>query len=344
MSIATNKINKPTSHKSGLGLESMGDLSALLDAPASASNGGGPLNLDMDLIDEDPNQPRTEENPGFTEESLYELGASITLRGVKTPISVRDNLDMPGRFLINHGARRFRGSKIAGKTTIPGFIDNDYNEADQVVENLQRNELTAREIANYIGRELAKGHKKVAIARGISKSSAFVTQHVALLDLPDPIAEAFNSGRVNDVTVINELATAYKKKADEVTTWLGDETQEITRGSVKLLREFLDEKNSQEAEDRDPNTIDVFNGATDAENTIDQKQDDYAKENKEEKPIDPDKLKNAIIQVQHNDRPARLILNRRPPAEGFAWLKYDDDGQEFEANLTEVQLIALLEG
>lgn len=321
---------------SGLGLDSMGDLSALLDAPKSGIyDDGGPMMLDMDLIDEDPNQPRTEDNPGFSDESLDELAASIRLRGVKTPISVRHNPDALGRYIINHGARRFRGSKRALKSTIPGFIDNDYNEADQVVENLQRNELTAREIADYIGRELAKGIKKGEIAKGISKSAAFVTQHVALLDLPDPIAEAFNSGRVKDVTVINELVTAFKKKSQEVTDWLGDENQEITRGSVKLLREFLDDKSKNEQQEE---TCDV------SDDDESEGQDSKDSKKKSEKPDDPDKLKKTIIQVQHNERPARLILNRRPPAEGFAWLKYNDDGQEFEADLSQVQLIALMEG
>ena len=323
---------------SGLGLDSMGDLSALLDAPTAAANGGGPLLLEMDLIDEDPHQPRTEDNPGFSDESLEELSASIKLRGVKTPISVRDNPEAEGRYIINHGARRFRGSKRAGKTAIPGFIDNDYNEADQVVENLQRNELTAREIADYIGRELAKGIKKGEIAKAISKSPAFVTQHVTLLDLPDPIAEAFNSGRAKDVTVINELVTAFKKKPEEVTDWLGDENQEITRGSVKLLREFLDDKRKQEQQDGGEGA--GAEGEGDGEDAG----QDGSDAKKKEKADDPDKLKKAIIQVQHNERPARLILNRRPPAEGFAWLKYDDDGQEFEANLAQVQLVALLEG
>jgi ParB family chromosome partitioning protein len=331
----TESVGKP--HMSGLGLESMGDLSALLDAPTSAANGGGPLLLEMDLIDEDPHQPRTEDNPGFSNESLEELAASIKLRGVKTPISVRDNPDEPGRYIINHGARRFRASKRAGNTTVPGFIDNDYNEADQVVENLQRNELTAREIADYIGRELAKGIKKGDIAKAISKSAAFVTQHVTLLDLPYPIADAFNTGRAKDVTVINELVTAFKKKPEEVADWLGDENQEITRGSVKMLREFLDDKRKQEDE----------GGQGRAEEEVaeggGQDVGDVKKAGKE-KIDDPDKLKKAIIQVQHNERPARLILNRRPPAEGFAWLKYDDDGQEFEANLAQVQLVALLEG
>lgn len=327
------------SQASGLGLESMGDLSALLDAPTSAVNGGGPLSLEMDLIDEDQHQPRTKDNPGFSDESLGELAESIKLRGVKTPISVRDNQDAPGRYLINHGARRFRGSKRAGKTAIPGFIDNDYNEADQVVENLQRNELTAREIADYIGRELAKGIKRGDIAKAISKSAAFVTQHAALLDLPDPIAKVFNSGRANDVTVVNELVTAFKKKPEEVTAWLADENQEITRGSVKLLREFLDDKRKNE-EERDLNSVDALTGKTDAEAGNDE--DGSGSDSKKEP--DPDKMKKAIVQVQHNDRPARIILTRRPPAEGFAWLKYEDDGQEFEANLAKVQLVALLEG
>lgn len=136
---------------------------------------GGAAELALDLIDEDPHQPRSERNPGFSTTSLAEMAASIRLRGVKTPISVRENRNLPGRFIINHGARRFRASRLAGKKTIPAFVDNDYNEADQVVENLQRNELTAREIADYIGRELAKGMKKGEIAIANSKSPAFVT-------------------------------------------------------------------------------------------------------------------------------------------------------------------------
>jgi ParB family chromosome partitioning protein len=324
---------------SGLGLDSMGDLSALLDAPLAAANGGGPLMLDMGLIDEDPHQPRTEDNPGFSDESLNELAASIRLRGVKTPISVRNNPDSLGRYIINHGARRFRGSKRAEKTEIPAFIDNDYNEADQVVENLQRNELTAREIADYIGRELAKGVKKGDIAKAISKSAAFVSQHVTLLDLPGPIAEVFNSGRVKDVTVINELVTVFKKKSEEVTDWLDDQNQEITRGSVKLLREFLEDKSKNEQEDSGEEV-----GEADADNEDGGQAEGSDAKKKGEKHADPDKLKKTIVQVQYNDRPARLILNRRPPAKGFAWLKYDDDGQEFEANLSSVTLVALVEG
>ena len=331
---------RTTAATSGLGLDGLGDLGALL-GKTQQSGPGGPIELDLALIDEDPNQPREADNPGFSAESLGELAATIKARGVKSPISVRENRLVPGRYLINHGARRYRASKIASKTTIPAFVDNDYNDDDQVIENLQRNELTPREIANFIGRELAKGRKKGDIAKGLGKSAPWVTQHAALLDLPDPIAEAFNNGRTNDVTVINELVRAYKDDPEKVDTWLSDDSQEITRGSVKLLREFIEDGGQGGAPDDDQ--AGAGEGGEGAADGAEGDEGDDAKEN-EKKEEDPTKLKKAIVVVKHDDRQGRILLSRRPSADGLAWLKYDDDGHEFEAEIGQVQLVALLEG
>ena len=301
-----------------------------------------PLELPLDLIDEDPQQPRTADNPGFSPKSIAKIGQTIKIRGVKSPISVRENPEAPGHYIINHGARRFRGSKWAEKTTIPAFIDNDYNHADQVIENLQRNELTPREIADFIGRELATGKKKSDIAREIGKSPAFVTQHVTLLDLPDPIAKAFNTGRASDVTVVSELVTAFRKNPKEVGAWLADETQELTRGTVKLLREFLADKRRQvdeDASDSEPDDDLTSNAHT----QFDEGENERA-ENDAYSRSSRDKLKRAIIRVDYRGRPARLILHKRPSAEGRAWLKLEDDGVEVEADLGKVRLVALIEG
>lgn len=323
---------------SGLGLDSIGDLSGLLNQPQAAT-GGGPLDLLLDLIDEDPNQPRHADNPGFSKESLNELAETIRSRKVKSPISVRPHPEVEGRYVINHGARRYRASKIAGKETIPAYIDADYTEADQVIENLQRNDLTAREIADFIGRELAKGKKKKDIAGELGKSPAFITQHVTLLDLPEPIADAFNTGRASDVTVVNELVTAYKQSPDDVTVWLDDKDQELTRGSVKLLREYLDNKQHGGMDDA-PGVEDMAGAADD---DADSEPVARSEKNKAKEP-DPEKLKKAIVMVTHDGHAARLILSRRPSVEGYAWVKYEMDGQEIEADLTTVQLIALIEG
>jgi ParB family chromosome partitioning protein len=311
----------------------------------SRAGTGRPLILKLDLIAEDPAQPRAEDNPGFSPASIAELASTIQLRGVKSPVSVRKNPSAPGRYIINHGARRYRASKVAGKADIPAFIDDDYSQVDQVIENLQRNELTAREIANWIGREMAAGKKKGYIAKSLGKSAAFVSQHVTLLDLPEPIAHAFNTGRANDVTVVNELVTAYKKKPREVTEWLEGERLELTRGAVKQFREFLEQALfaiAAGAPDENPDTDAVASSKGDTRTS------EVANPS-----IDalPSSLKSArnqasvvqtVVRVVHNNRPAQLNLTRRPSGEGTAWVRYDDDGRERKAKLSEVRLVALV--
>lgn len=294
---------------------------------------GSPIALPMDLIDEDPLQPRTKDNPGFSPKSLAELAAAIRLRGVKTPISVRPHSDKLGRYLINHGARRFRASRLAGLATIPGFIDPNYNSADQVVENLHRNELTAREIADYIGRELAKGLRKGEIARQISKSAAFVTQHAALLDLPDPIAGAFSIGRVRDVTLVNELIYIHRKAPIEVSTWLADESQEVTRPSVRMLRAFIDQKRVEPEQGDGACTVDPLLVIAGVRNDV-AGQPDHSKPS----------WVNPVLAVRRAGRDGHLLIRRRPSEVGMAWIRYDDTLELAEVALADLELVALIEG
>ena len=302
-------------------------------APPGAASGrapeGRPLALPLEHIDEDPLQPRSAENPGFTANSLAELAASIRLRGIKTPISVRHHPERPGRYIINHGARRYRASRLAQLATIPGFIDDDYSETDQVVENLQRNELTAREIANYIGRELSKGLKRGEIASNISKSAAFVTQHAALLDLPEPIALAFNEGRVRDVTTVNELVTAYKSQPREVAAWLREGEPEVTRSAVKLLRAFLGEKFGQDALP----ALEVEREAAALEATAAVAAGPGGEACR--------RWRCTGLVVLHRQREGILLLGRRPSAAGRAWIR-QEDGVEVDIALAEVQPMKLL--
>ncbi len=148
--------------------------------------------------------------------------------------------------------------------------------------------------------------------------------------MPEPIATVFNSGQCNDVTVVNELVKAYKADSGEVETWL-EENQDFSRDSVKKLREFIDDKKTQ----TDFNQEDDNNGS---------KGEEEKEEPKKSKTEDPDKLKKAIVLVLHENRSARMILNRRPSSDGMGWFKYEDDGEEFECDLGEIQLTAVIEG
>lgn len=316
------------------GLGDLGNLSSLISGDGdTASVSPTPFEIPLDKIDEDPDQPRTADNPGFSKESLSELAASIKARSVKTPISVRDS-HVSGRYIINHGARRYRASELAGRTTIPGFVDNDYTNADQVVENLQRNALTPREIADFIGRELAGGKRKKEIATALSKSPAWITQHTVLLDLPDCIAAVFNSGDVQDVTAVNELVAIWKKDPEELEGWLLDDSTEITRGSIKQLKDYLEHRDTE-------------GGQVDEEEVADDFQDDESKPDDSKttpKEADPEKLKKAIVFVLFENRQARLILNKRPEEEGWAWIKFEDSGEEMYVDLGLLKLSAIVEG
>ncbi|MGV7209304.1 ParB/RepB/Spo0J family partition protein [Oxalobacteraceae bacterium A2-2] len=287
-----------------------------MDAPLPAEP-GAPLQLPLDAIDEDPRQPRGPDNPGFAPDSLAELADAIRRRGVKTPISVRLHPGQPGRYLINHGARRYRASRLAGRRFIPAFIDNDYHEADQVVENLQRNELTAREIADYIGRELARGLRRKEIAQRISKSAAYVTQHAVLLDLPDPIAAAFNTARVRDVTLVNELVQAYKADAQVVDSWLAEPAQEITRGTVRLLREFLTVQ------------ANITAGAGEAVERAGEDQPGQVEPMLRQRPF------YGVLLALHAGKLCQLLLMRRPSRAALAWVRYAD-GADAEIPLAEL--------
>lgn len=285
---------------------------------ATVAGIGRPLQLPLDLIGEDPLQPRSEDSPGFAPASLRELARSIRQRGIKTPVSVRSHPQQPGRYIINHGARRFRAARLAGLQTIPAFIDDDYNEADQVIENLHRNDLTAREIADYIGRELARGLRRKDIAQRISKSAAYITQHAALLDLPEPIAEAFNAGRVRDVTLINELVSVYKVEPGTVAGWLAEPGQEVTRGTVRLLREFLCQEPAHDA------VVDaaIASAAPAAEAGVPAMTLAVAF--------------HGVLLFQHEGRACTPLLRRRPSGPAVVWVRYADGG------VAEVPLAALL--
>ncbi|MEQ1777692.1 MAG: ParB/RepB/Spo0J family partition protein [Nitrosomonas sp.] len=248
----------------------------------------GATEIDITLISEDIHQPRKE----FNQETLRELTETIKLRGVKSPISVRPNPDKPGTYIINHGARRYRASINAGLTKIPAFIDTDYSEADQVIENLQRDDLTSREIADFIGRQLAGGKTKSEIARLIGKTNPYITMHATLLDLPDPLADVYRSGRCTDVTALYDLTRLYKANKEEVITWLALSTQEeISRLDVYQFSKFLKLKKTPP-----PNsTDDRISSAEDKSNTT-------SANNNDQKQTTPNSLLDSIYNLIKKDK------------------------------------------
>jgi len=218
----------------GFDLSGLNNLASFLGDPQQES-AGAPMMVDLDLIDEDENNPRRDANPGFEVESIEELAESIKISGIKSPLSLRPNPEQPGRYIINHGHRRFRAGQVAGLTQVPAFLDSNHDDFDQVIENMQRENLTAREVADFIGGKLAEGMTQADIARRLGKSKAYVSQHAAMLNLPAPVAQAVATGQVQDVTLATELAKAHEADPAAVQALL-EQADKPTRAQVKAIR------------------------------------------------------------------------------------------------------------
>ncbi len=217
------------------------DLS-LLDGPAGdavpmASPGtasGEPLQLALDLIDEDPDQPRRE----FDEESLRELSETIALRGVRQPVSVRPHPTTPGRWMLNFGARRYRASRLAGKDTIPAFVDATANSFDQVIENEQRQSLTPLELALFVQRQRQAGLALAEIARRLGKTRGYLTFVGALIDPPPWLLSLYRSGACTGMTELYELRKLHEQDSGRVESWLRD-GGDFTRAGIAGLKAQL---------------------------------------------------------------------------------------------------------
>ena len=294
----------------------------------------GATEIDINLISEDSNQPRKE----FNKDTLNELTETVKLRGVKSPISVRPNPDNPGNYIINHGARRYRASVLAGLKKIPAFIDTDYSEADQVIENLQRDNLTSREIADFIGRQLAAGKTKTTIAKMLGKTNPYITMHCALLDLPDPIAAIYMSGRCTDVTALYDLTRLYKANNEEVIIWLATSTQEeISRLDVKQFSKFLKLKKAHDAISSDDQTADA-----------DDKPSIVSHDKKDQKQSEPISLLDSIYQLIKKDKRKPQVLIRDLSKEDKKLLKtkvktYFEEGRNC-SNVVQFTINALQDG
>lgn len=134
--------------------------------------------IPIDQVHPNPNQPRRFIDP----QGLDELTESVRTRGVLQPIIVtRDG----GGFMIMAGERRYRAARAAGLRTLPAIVrDDDPNEI-ALIENLQREDLTALEEAEGMGAMVARyGYTHQALAQLLHKSRPYVSNMLVLTRLP----------------------------------------------------------------------------------------------------------------------------------------------------------------
>ena len=154
-------------------------------APAREGALSGPQQIDIDLIDPSPYQPRTR----FREEALDELTRSIATSGIIQPLIARP---LGNRFQLIAGERRWRAAQRAGLGKVPAILRSVSDELAlemTLVENIQREDLNPIEQARAFDRLMAEFHlTQEAVAERTGKDRTTVANAVRLLKL-DPVLQ-----------------------------------------------------------------------------------------------------------------------------------------------------------
>ena len=155
------------------------------DTPAAQASSS---DIDIELIDANPWQPRTD----FKQEDLDELAASIRNVGIIQPLTLR-KVETTGRYQIIAGERRFRAAKSIGLKSVPAFVrdvSDDKMLAVALIENIQRADLNPIEEATSYQRLIDECNlTQETLADQVGKKRSTVTNYLRLLKLPADIRD-----------------------------------------------------------------------------------------------------------------------------------------------------------
>ncbi|MBC7909454.1 MAG: ParB/RepB/Spo0J family partition protein [Pyrinomonadaceae bacterium] len=168
-------------------------MSALLsDTPATSNEDF--LEIEIDLIDPNPAQPRTH----FDESRLEELAQSVRANGIVQPLVVRRR---GMRYQLIAGERRWRAAQRANLDKIPAVvreIPDDKLLELALIENIQRQELSAIEEAHAYKRLIdTLGLTQEMVAQRVGRDRSFITNYLRLLRLPSDIQKLVEDEKIS---------------------------------------------------------------------------------------------------------------------------------------------------
>ena len=150
--------------------------------------------IDINLIDPNPRQPRTV----FDSDALQELVASIKEIGILQPPVVRKS---GARYELIMGERRLRAAKIAGLKQIPVIIRQTPNNEllrEALIENIHRSQLNALEEGaaySQLLNDFNCTHEE--LAQKLGRSRTVITNTMRLLNLPTSVQQKVAAGTIS---------------------------------------------------------------------------------------------------------------------------------------------------
>lgn len=150
--------------------------------------------IEIDLVEPNPFQPRTKFDP----DALEELKRSIAEKGVIQPITVRRR---DGGYQLIAGERRLRAAKSLGLSRIPAYVLDVESDEEMlelsIIENIHREDLNPMELARGYQRLIDHCHlTQEEVAKKVGKDRTTITNFLRLLRLPPQIQESLERGEL----------------------------------------------------------------------------------------------------------------------------------------------------
>ena len=154
------------------------------------------LRVSLEQIVPNPQQPRKQ----FPEKSLQELAQSIKVQGVLQPLVVRKHPSLDNRYELVAGERRWRALKQLEVSQVPVILrkvgDDEMLEV-ALLENIQRENLSVIEEAqSYQDLLQSHGYTQEELAWRIGKDRSTIANQMRLLQLPSPLKNDLETGRI----------------------------------------------------------------------------------------------------------------------------------------------------
>lgn len=165
-----------------------------MSSASSAQSSVVSQSVPIHLLRESPSNPRKYFDP----KSLDEFAASVRERGILEPLVLRPLPNgKSGELEIVAGARRYRAAKLAELSQVPATIRN-YTDKEvreiQLIENVQREDLTPIEEAEAYAALAAHGLSIPEIASKVKKRTPEVAKRIPLAKLPKKAKDLMASG------------------------------------------------------------------------------------------------------------------------------------------------------
>lgn len=159
-------------------------------------------------------KPQVRTETGWSDAELDELGESIMREGLlQLPLLRRD--PESNTLIPVAGHRRIEAMKRKGFSefyAIVGEADEAKAFRMQLAENIQREQLSTREVANAVRKLADEGNTPAQIGEIVKKSKAWVSKHLSLThpEFGKYARSLFERGTVEDLEILGSLSQAEK--------------------------------------------------------------------------------------------------------------------------------------